>query len=177
MTIKPKKVTGPPTFTDREHRTWTIDLTGAVIERVMAATHVDLLPDNSDYSPIGLLICSHRKLGNVLWAAVKPLEGIDRLSFLNGMDGQAYLKGWEALVDAIYFFILQSSPGPNQQMVGDQFLKVIETMVLLGGAQAELALENLRSPETTQRMNDVMQSMSKEAHHELLRALDDLSVS
>lgn len=99
-----KTPTAPPTFRVKD-RTWTINLTVGLIDRVQEVSGVDLMAD--DRTPYLSLIFAPRQLGGVLWACVAQqaaTSGVTREQFVDSLDGDALSAGWGALAEAIVFF-------------------------------------------------------------------------
>ena len=159
----------PPTFHDSQGRDWTIKLSGELIENVLTATQVDLVPDDHDYIPVVNLVASHRKLGAVLWECVKrqaESHEVDRSAFIEALDGPAYLKGWEALVDAIHFFIRSLSAKR-----ADQFLAVVEAGMKVMEAEAETAVEIINSQTTDEALKEAVGKIKAQMQSELAQEL------
>jgi hypothetical protein len=162
---EPKDTGSPPTFADSLETVWQIKLTGDLIDSVQAATQIDLMPDNGDYTPVINLIKSHRKLGAVLWACVErsaQTNGIDRAQFFQSLDAPTYLKGWEALLDAIYFFIRALS-----QTQSEAFLAMVEATMKVNAAEAETQIELLRSQSTDESLKEAVEKIKARMQDEL----------
>lgn len=178
---KPKQILKPPTFLDSQNREWTIKLTGELIDAVQAATQIDLVPDDQDYTPIINLVASHRKLGAVLWECCKgqatSLTVADgkaerpfaRSDFMAGLEGPAYTAGWEAILDAIYFFIHCQGPiGPKR---AEQFLAIIEAGMKVVEAQIMTTCEVIQSDSTDEALKEAVEKIKGEMQGELKKEL------
>jgi hypothetical protein len=147
-----KEVAAPPTF-KAGGRVYTIDLNLGLIDSVLAATQLDLAPDNGDYHEVSLLLLNPRKLGNVLWAccnAQADSNGVDRDAFLAALDKDALTNGWGALADAVVFFT------PNK-IVANQAAEMIEAQVRMIEAQAKEVAKSFSSPEVAKAMQEVIE--------------------
>lgn len=175
-----KQILKPPTFHDSKERTWTIKLTGELIDAVQAATQIDLVPDDQDFIPVINLVASHRKLGAVLWECVKaqaasltvadgddkPERPFARADFMAGLEGDTYALGWEALVDSIHFFIHFLSPKR-----AEQFLAIIEAGMKVVEAQIATTCQVIQSDTTDQALKEFVETIKVEMQSELKKEL------
>jgi hypothetical protein len=171
----PKSITAPPTFQDAEQRTWQIKLTGELIDSVLATTQIDLVPDDQDYGPVITLITSHRKLGAVLWECVKKQaesDSIDKAAFTAALDGPAYAKGWEALVDAIHFFIQNLSPKR-----AESFEAMVEATMKVVEAEAQTQIEIILSQSTDEALKDAATKIKEQMQTELVKEFANCAAS
>lgn len=146
------EVTAPPTF-KAGGRVYTIDLNLGLIDSVLAATQLDLAPNEGDYHEVSLLLLNPRKLGNVLWECCKDqaeANALDRSAFTKSLDKDALAAGWGALADAVVFFI------PNQE-IAKQAMELIEGQVKMIEANAKETVRTFNSPEVAKAMQEVIE--------------------
>lgn len=101
--------TQPPRFRDASGREWSIKLTLGVIESIQEQAGVDVLPRDCDVSTLTGLLFDPRQLAKVLWAAIQSKDGSTWEEFRDALDGEALSLGWNALVEAVLFFIRSQS--------------------------------------------------------------------
>lgn len=146
------EVTAPPTF-KAGGRVYTIDLNLGLIDSVLAATQLDLAPNEGDYHEVSLLLLNPKKLGNVLWECCREqaeANSVDRAAFVKSLNKDALTNGWGALVDAIIFFI------PNKELA-NQALELIEAQVTAIEVNARETVKSLRSKEVQEAMQEVIE--------------------
>lgn len=164
-----KPITAPPTFEDDKGREWTIKLTLQSLERVLTATQVDLAPEDYNMDAVTSLLSKPRKLGDVLWACCErnaDLMSVDRGEFLDGMSGRALAAGWEALVDAIVFFIQSHSP-----KMAAAVHETIEKELAMLEKGAEAMIRTLKSEATDQQMKEAVVEIEKTMQGYVKKAL------
>jgi hypothetical protein len=165
----------PPTFKDAENRVWTIKLTLSLLDQVLAATQVDLTPDDHDPSTITALLFETRKLGAVLWECCRAqasAAGVDQAAFKDAVDGEVLLKGWEALVDAIYFFIQN-----RNQKLAEAMREAIEAQLRVMETGAAAMAQTIKSNETTEGLRKAGERIATELQGEMTKALDSFATS
>lgn len=133
---------------------------------MQAQTKIDLVPDDQDYAPVITLITSHRKLSAVLWECVKKQAepDIDRAAFLSEMDGATFAKGWEALVDAIHFFIHSLNPKR-----AESFMAMVEATMKVVEAEAQTQIEVIQSRSTDEALKDAVKGIKERMEKDLAK--------
>ena len=169
MSTKPREITAPPTFRDRDNRIWTIDLSLDLADRVLTATQVDLLPDDNDPSKVVDLIFRRKRLGSVLWECCREqAEGIDvdREHFFKALDGKALTSGWGALIDSIIFFTQQASP-----TVARQIAELVEAEMRVIEAGATEIVSVIQSSETSTAIQDAVTAIGNDLRSRMAEEL------
>lgn len=170
-----KVVTKPPVFQDAKKNSWTINLTIGLLNRVLENNQVDLAPDNNDASPILGLLFQRNKLCDVAWTCCKAQadeKGVTRDDFLDAIDGNVIMKCWEALVDAIAFFIQSRS-----QKLAEAFLEAVEAGLKVLGMGAELTIKSIKSQQTDQALKKAAERIGQEMQNEIQKALEESAMS
>jgi hypothetical protein len=158
-------------FFDSEHRTWMIDLKLATIDAIKANTQVDLIPDNNDCSKIAELCFDSRKLAAVLWDCIREQaesKQIDRKLFYSALDGTSLARGWEALVDAIVFFIRQQNP--QQAAMVEEMIRVQFKVMEAGAVEM---IKRMSSEETDKAIRDLLNRLGEEMQQGIAEALEN----
>lgn len=166
-----KIVEAPPTWKDSAGRLWTIKLNLQLLDDVLATTGVDLVPEGKNVSSVTALLLNHRALGSVLWALTRDqavrvqvpsnngdaAHPLTEREFKQSLEADQLHEGWEAIVDAILFFIQSQSPGLAQATK-----EVIDAEVDVMEAGAQEILATLRSQEVSGAINDAAARLGKE---------------
>lgn len=158
-----------PSFRDGSDREWRIHLTGGIIDAVVMETGIDLIPDNCDVSGLTGLLFDYRKLTSVLWCCIEvPAEkkGVTKDDFAYGLDGECLSDGWNALVEAVLFFIRSQSPA----MAG-ALEEAIETAMKFVQRGAESLIKTMRSEETDKMIQQSIDEAGKSLHEGFAKAL------
>lgn len=126
------KTETPPVFRDDAGRDWTIRLSVQAADDVLEQTQVDLLRTDNETSQLTGLLFDPRKLSAVLWALCRKqaeAKDINQTQFREGLEADGLTKGWEAICNAVVFFIRRQSPkmGEAVEKIIEAQLKVIET--------------------------------------------------
>lgn len=178
-----KTITKPPTFQDSEGRTWTIKLTGDLIDAVLEKTQVDLVPDDFNFDPVVNLCLSHRKLGPVLWACVESQaasQGATREQFMKACDASTLKDGWRGLLDAITFFIRSLMGEEREKHAVAIIEKSLEVIELQCRTATEVILSKATDEALLEAANQVKQQLEKDLISELensAASLEPLSAS
>lgn len=155
----------PPTFQDGAGRSWTLKLTLGLIEHVQESTGVDLLAE-SESSPLVGILFDQRKLSRVLWCCLEKQaqhNEVPRDDFIDSLDGEALTAGWEALFNAVLFFIPPQARAVVQANFDAQMAAVEQGIK----AMVEVA----ESQETDQAIRQAIGKIKREMQADLPRQL------
>jgi len=89
------------TFRDARDREWTVEVTVATVERVLAEADVDML-DTGDENVFLQMTTQPVRIVHVLYAVLKPqmeAKGLSCEEFADGMKGDAIARASEALTE------------------------------------------------------------------------------
>jgi hypothetical protein len=158
------------TWQDAAKRTWTIKITGRLLESVKEATGIDLVPDNNNTSAVASLLLQSRKLGGVLWECHKTVateaRAISQADFFDSLDGPALKSGWGALVDAVVEFHAAISPD-----LGSAIRESIDAQIRAEDAATEQLIKTIKSEATDQAIQKYVKQLGEKMQAEVVKAL------
>lgn len=117
------------------------------------------------------LLFNYSKLGAVLWAICEEnatTQGVSRDDFMDAMDGEALIKGWEAIVDAIVFFIQSQSP-----KMAAAVKESIEAELRVLEAGAEAMFRTIKSQATDEGLKQAIATLEATMQREVSQSLAD----
>lgn len=157
-----------------------------MIDEVAAATQIDLLPEDNDFTAIFGLVTSHRLLGAVLWHCCQEVAKsvpsdpkqpdsppVDRKSFFNALGSDALVSGWGALLDAVRFFILQT----RGEQAAVAFDAQLAAATKLREAENRVLATTLKSTQTSQQMDRAIDRVGEEMQGEMDRLLETFAIN
>jgi hypothetical protein len=166
-----KNRTVPPTFQDSEKRTWTINLVLDTCDAVQEATGLDLIPKNCDASGVLSLLLDDRQLADVLWVCIEeqaPKKNVDRKAFRKALDADALYTGWEALVEAIVFFIRRKSP-----KLAEAWQQAVQAQLKFMEANAANLAKTMSSRTTDEALKKKLDELGDRMQADLNKALEN----
>lgn len=166
----------PPTFNDSAGNTWSVKLTLGLVDEILEATGVDLLPDDHNFLPFVQTTASARKTANLLWLIVRrqaERQGVDEPTFKNEMNAATARAGMEAIGAAIVFFYQEATGEKQAEAIGAG----IETMYTLLAEQAEAMRETLAAQQTTKSIQNTFREATKVAQREMQSAIESCATS
>lgn len=171
-----KIVDKPPAFRDDAGRDWTIRLTSQLIDDVLDLTQVDIIPEGENVSGVIGLCLNHRLLSKVLWCVCRKqaeAKQVDERSFKEGLEATALAKGWEAMVDAIIFFIQET----RGTALARAFQEVTEAEIRVIEAGATEMLQVLQASEVDVAMKDTAKRIGREMKEGILSQLGNFATN
>lgn len=175
MPAPEKNLTAPPTFQDSEKRTWSINLTLELINSAIEHEQVSLTMDEESIGQVMGLLFDDQKLGSVLWLCIRrqaETKQIDRDGFFAALDGAALADGWEALRQAIVFFIRSRSPSRAAALN-----ELIEKQMELIEAGQGVMLKTLQGSNVKEAMDKVTNTLGSDMEKEVKKLLDNFAMS
>lgn len=164
-----KTIDKPPQFTDAQGRAWTIRLSVQALDDVQDITGLAILPEGKDAQTLTGLLFNVRKLSSVLWVLCRrqaEAVGVDERAFREGLEAESLTKGWEAIYDAVIFFIRQQSPGLAAAMA-----EVVQAEMRVVEAGAVEMVEVLKNSEVGASLSQATKDIAAELKRDLLQQL------
>lgn len=164
-----KTIDKPPRFTDAQGREWTIRLSVQSIDDVQNAMGLSILPEGKDAQTLTGLLFNVKKLASVLWVLCRKqaeASGLDERGFREGLEADALTKGWEAIHDAVIFFIRQQSPA-----LADAMAAVVQAEMRVVEAGAVEMVEAIRSSDVGASLSQATKDIAAEFKRDLLQQL------
>lgn len=155
--------TSPPRLT-AGGREYQIRLTLGLGDKIAERTGVDLVGDDARDQIFALMV-DQRKLAAVLWQFCESQAEVDRDAFLESLDGATLAEGWQAVVDAVVFFI--------HPLSREQFEIAFEQQMAAWEAGTANLRKMIQSEESQAAIAKTLREMQTKAQRDFEKALGE----